>query len=831
MKLAKLTTAIVASTTALLGSVSAQAQTEPEPALVLEEVFVTGSAVARSSFDTPAQTSSFNEDEFLRLSASSNADLLRQVPGISAEGGGGEVAVNVFIPGLVAAGQYSFTPLNFDGFTVFSYFGLNSSSFDVFVRPDVGVERMEFIRGGASNLFGPGSTAGIINYISKTGSDEPESVIQLELAEENRIGTSFATSGPMGEGNYYALSGFYRYDEGPISTGLDTEGYQLKGNFRHEFSDGSGSFSIYAQTIDDRVQFYLPLPMDADSQDFTRGNGGSEVNTIQTGEIDNLVYPTANGNRELQMGDGVTSEGETYGLVFEKEYGSGWTTNIKAKYSSYDHNFAIFIPAGGDNVLTTDEFLVQQELDGFDDATFTVLSTGEQLPDGDRVYRTQAWERQRPMTDYTLQFDLSKAFESGTLTHYFTGGLWFSRAEADDFNARIFYLGDFSDEPRLLGLTLEGDDANTPAVETGTTYYSINGFAGSGGHVNAGGTGNRFALYIADQIEADRWSLDVGVRFEKFEGDFFNEGSASVAIDPSLYGLGPDVQLASVLQNDTTGNSQFDRLDVEDDAIAFALAGTFMISENINLYGNISSGFFWPQLRGFPGQVNDTAESLGSRGAAIAFIEDSFEAETVNRIEAGVKFDSDLFSGSIGAYYMEQSDNIQFSQIEQADGTFLPVTIAQDTEATGIDASGRFYFTDFLSLAFNASFSDQEVTAGPNEGFELVRQPDIIATTDFVFSNDIFDASLSYNYRGDSFGDSSNDSTLDAFGFWRASVGYTLSLDDDSSLHLSLSAFNLTDEVGLTEGNPRAGGAATGGLAVARPILPRRISFKATYRF
>ncbi len=831
MKSAKLTTAVAATVTAFLNSVPAQAQTEPAP--ILEEVFVTGSAVARSSFDTPAQTSSFDEEEFLRLSSSSNADLLRQVPGISAEGGGGEIAVNVFIPGLVAAGQYSFTPLNFDGFTVFSYFGLNSSSFDVFNRSDIGIERMEFIRGGASNLFGPGSTAGIINYISKTGSDDPESVMQLELAEDNRIGTSFATSGPMGEGgNYYALSGFYRYDEGPISTGLDTEGYQLKGNFRHEFSDGSGSFSIYVQTIDDRAQFYLPLPMDADSQDFTRGNGGSDVHTIQTGELDNLVYPTASGLRELQIGDGVTAQGETFGLAFEKEYGSGWTTNIKAKYSSYEHNFAIFIPAGGDNVLTTDEFLTQQELDGFDDATFTVLSTGEQLPAGDLVYRSQAWDRLRPMTDYTLQFDLTKEFQTGALTHYFTGGLWFSRAEADDFNARISYLGDFSDEPRLLGLTLEGDDANTPEVETGTTYYSVNGFAGSGGYVNAGGTGNRVALYIADQIEAERWSLDVGVRFEKFEGDYFNEGSTDAAIDPSLYGLGPDVQLASVLQNDTIGNGQFDRLDVEDDAIAFALAGTFMITENINLYGNVSTGFFWPQLRSFPGQVNDnTVASLGSRGAAIAFVEDSFEAETVNRIEAGFKFDSDLFSGSIGAYYMEQLDNITFSEIEQADGSFLPVTVAQDTEATGIDASGSFYFTDFISLAFNLSFSDQEITAGPNEGFELVRQPDIIGTTDLVFANEIFDASLSYNYRGDSFGDNSNNVTLDAFGFWRASIGYTLSLADDSSLHLSLAAFNLTDEVGLTEGNPRAGATTTGGLAVARPILPRRISLKATYRF
>ena len=828
MKLSKLTAAITAATATTLTTGPLLAEEEK----ILEEVFVTGTSVARTSFDTPASVSAFNEEDINRLGASSNADLLRSVPGISAEGGGGEVAVNVFIPGLVAAGQYAFTPLTFDGFTAFSYFGLNSSSFDVYHRSDLGIERMEFIRGGASNLFGQGSTAGIINYISKKGTATPETAVQLELAEDNRIATNFATNGPIGNsGNYYAFSGYWRSDEGPIDTGLESVGYQLKGNFSHEFSDGSGSFTVYAQAIDDEVQFYLPLPMDARSQDFTRGNGGSEVRTIQTGEIDNLVYPTANGRRELQAGDGVTTQGGSLAFDLQKEYDSGWGTALKVKYSKYDHDFNLFIPAGGDNVLTTDEFLAQQGLDGFEDANFTILATGDELPEGDRVYRTQVWDRERPMTDYTAQFDLTKAFEQGNTTHYFTAGLWYSRAEADDFNHRIFYLGDFRNKPRLLGLTLEGDDANTDEVESGTTYYSVNGFAGSGGHVNAGGKGERIAVYLADQMEADRWSLDVGIRFESFEGDYFNEGSASVAIDPALYGLGSDVQLASVLQNDTTGNGQFDRLDFSDDGIAFALAGTFLLNDSINLYGNLSSGFFWPQARTFPGQVGNAAEELGSRGAAIKFVEDSFEKETVDRVEFGVKIDNNLFAGSVGMYYQEQKDNILFTNVEQPDGTFLPTATPQDTEAMGIDASGSFVFTDFFTLNFNASWVDQEVTAGPNKGLELVRQPDVLASTSLVYADERFDASVSYNYRGDSFGNSANTATLDAFGFWRASVGYNMNLGDDSSLHFGLSVFNLTDEVGLTEGNPRAGSGAVGDLAVARPILPRRTSFKVTYRF
>ncbi len=753
------------------------------------------------------------------------------MPGVSAEGGGGEIAVNLFIPGLIAAGQFSYTPLVYDGFTTFSYFGLNSSTFDVYHRTDLGVERLEFVRGGASNLFGPGSTVGIVNYLSKQGGDTPESTVQVEFADENRFRADFATSGPIGDdGNYYAFSGYYRFDEGPVETGLDTEGYQLKGNFRHDFDDGSGSVSVFMQAIDDNVQFFLPLPLDASSQDFARGNDGKEVKTIQTGEMDNFTYPTANGLVRSPFGDGVTTSGGSLGIAFDKEYDNGWNVSLKGKYSDYSHNFVIFIPAGGDNVLTTTDFLTQQNIE-YDSATFTVLSTGEELSDSDLVYRTQIWSRKRPMRDFSGEFNMSKSFDWGGNDHYVTAGLWYSRADADDFNERIFYLGDFVDQPRLLSLVLEGDNASTPGtVESGTTYYSVNGFAGSGGHVNNGGAATRMAFYLADQIESEKWSLDVGLRFESIDGDYFSEGSTSLPIDPELYGLGPDVQLESVLQNDTTGNGQFVRAEVDDTAIAFALAGVYRLNDEWNLYGNFSSGLFWPQLRNLPGQINRAAEEL-PLGEAVKVVEDEFGEETINRIEVGVKASTERFEGAVGLYYMEQNDNIFFQNVEQPDGTFVPTSIAQDTEATGLDLSGIFNITDMFDARFNLSFVDQEVTSGPNKGNEIQRMPDVIGTVELLYANAGWDANLGLNYRGDSFGDLGNTGELDSFEFWRAGVGYTKELDSGSSLYFSLSVFNLTDEAGLTEGNPRAGTAAVGDFGVGRPILPRTTYLRLRYDF
>ena len=280
----------------------------------LDTVVLTASSTFRSQKDTPMSISSLKQKDITKLSANSQADVLRSIPGITAEGGGGETATNLFVRGLPSGGQYVFNPLQYDGMPLMSTFGLNSSAHDVYARPDIGFKGVEFVRGGAAVLYGAGSVAGIINYTSKTGDTNDENVLNLEYGTDGRLKTEFYSGGQLGSedsNTYYAITGFLRKDEGPIDTGLDTRGFQLRANIKQKFENGS--LTIHGQFINDRAQFFMPLPLQGGSRDRLAGNDGDDVESLLSGELANTSFLTPGGVYESPIGDGVYTKGGRIG--------------------------------------------------------------------------------------------------------------------------------------------------------------------------------------------------------------------------------------------------------------------------------------------------------------------------------------------------------------------------------------------------------------------------------------------------------------------------------------------------------------------------------------
>ncbi len=797
---------------------------------VIEEIVVTGTGVERTEFETPQTVTQYSEEEIRQYSSSSQADILTQLPGVSAEGGGGEVATNVFHRALPSGGQFSFNPLLYDGIPTFTTFGLNSSAFDVFYRNDLGIERAEFVSGGVSNLFGPGSVAGIINYISKTGGPENEGTVQIEAAEEGRFKGDYFFSGPLGSDNsdtFYAVSGYYRFDEGPLQSGLDTQGFQLRGNLKREFSDGSGSVTLYGQAIDDSVQFFLPLPLDGTSRERVSGNDGAEVFTMNTVDAIGLSYDTPDGRFTTPIADGVLTKGTSIAVVLDKDLTSDWTLNAKLRYARYDHQFNLFLDGDGVGPNTPEtqaEYLANRGVDPLIAATagFTFTETGAALPGEYLLFGNRTLDRWRDAKDFSAEISVGRNLTLGEAEHTFTFGGFFANSQADDINYITTYLGDFRNAPKLVDVTFTGfeEDASGDLVASANPnaifQWTQNGLANANGMTgNADRSARRTAFYVADQIEKDKWSFDVGARVERLDGDVKDFGRAN-------FTMGNDPLLNNAIEQVSFTDGSLRAGTVSATEWAFSAGTLYRLNDTVNLFANASRGFFFPQIRSVPFNNGELA---------------SYEGEIIDAIELGAKLQTDNFDGYLTVFYTTLDDRRNVDFENDGMGGVVEVVTTQSTEAYGIEASGTYHVNDFWSLNANVTLRDSEFTKAENAdvlGKEMRRQPSEMANVGTRFRYANFDASLMYNYHGDNFANDNNTVKLDAYNLVRLEAGYTFEFDSGQTLRVSGNVFNLTDDQGITEGSPRQGNSQSGAPAqffVGRPILPRRVMLRVTYDF
>lgn len=756
--------------------------------LSLDEVVVTATFGSRSQKDSPISMTYLNAGQLQKLASNSQADILRTIPGITAEGGGGEVASNVFVRGMPSGGQYQFTPLQVDGMPVLSTFGLNSSAHDVYFRNDIGIRSLEFVRGGASTLFGAGSVAGIINYSSVSGGPEYDSKVQLEFAEGGRAKFDFLTSGPLAENTYYAFSGFYRYDDGPLDTGLPTRGYQIRGNIKKYFNDGNSTFSISGQLIDDNVQFYLPYPLANANGERERplGNDGETVFTTLTDQATDFSFDTPNGRFETPIGDGVTTKGGYIMMDLKHSFASDWKISAKAKAAGYDHWFNLFLD--GDGTHNTPEsqadYLTDRGLPA--DAVFTYVDTGKELAPGDLLFENRVLDRQRPMEEMVGELNLTKSVNG----HNFTIGTFLSDTKAEDNNWIWNFVGDFSNSPRVVGISYLDMDGNT-------VNYSTGGFISGSQTSNNQIQSIKSAVYLADEYKGERFNFDIGVRYEKATGIISKETGV--------------------------GSNTFNKGRVSTDGFAVAAAGLYKLSSTTNIYANGSRGYFFPELRGVrfsaPGQAQ------------------SYEPETVVQGELGAKFNTGKFAATGALFLVSLSDRRSVDFVNDGQGGVREEVSVQSTRTVGLEANLNYQLSGSFNVYGNFTFQDHEFTKfeGNDElvGNELRRQPNIMGLVGLNYEKNGFDFDLSSNFLGSKFANDANTVELDGFNIVRASAGYSIDLGNSQSLRLGVSVFNLLDEAGVTEGSPRQGNSQISGgkYFVGRPILPRRIFFRATFDF
>jgi len=783
----------------------------------LDTVIVTGTSKARTELKTPLVATSISADELQTLSANSTADILTTVPALKAEGGGGEVASNIFVAGLPSGGQYQFTPLEFNGMPVIGSMGLNSSAPDVYYRTDLGIDHLEFVRGGVSNLFGVGGIGGVINFIDKTGTDVSHGIAQLELSDHNRLRTDFAANGPITEGLYYALSGFYRYDKGPLDSGFPTQGYQIRGNLKKVFD--TGEVKLYFQGIDDQDQFYGDIPLTSDGYHLARGNNGHVVSTTETSALDNSTFATPNGLFNSKVEEGAATHGYSFGVDFKKDLGDGWGFNGRANIADYHHTFALF--SGGDNITnlptTQTAFLQSYKYDPtIYTGKFTYAASGLPVPANYLLWGDRVTDRERPLTSQTGELNITKDLVLSDWTHHFTLGGFFSHTKARDYDITYAYIGDFNDKPQLVNVTVTNTATNA------TTVVARNGIVDAGlGYTNNYYEARRSAGYLADQIEVGNWVLDFGGRFESMTGDVRKEQSASFLTDTTA-GISP------LLANVTWGNGKYLAGTVEPNAYAVAGGALYKLDNHSSLFVNGSRGFFMPQLNTV--QINSSNETQ------------SFEAEIIKQAEAGYKYASSVVSGTIAGFYSTLANrrNINFINGPTPGSAPIEVVNVISTRSYGTEATLDVRLFGRLSFRGNATYEHDIYTkytpvAACTDcvGNFMQRQPNVLGNLGLYYKDETFDAAVFDSFTGRTFTSDLNNIELPSYHIVRLDAGYTRTFAGGDRARIGISVYNLFDSTAVSEGSPRQGTLQNAGQAyfIGRQVLPRRIMARLSYEF
>lgn len=169
-----------------------------------------------------------------------------------------------------------------------------------------------------------------------------------------------------------------------------------------------------------------------------------------------------------------------------------------------------------------------------------------------------------------------------------------------------------------------------------------------------------------------------------------------------------------------------------------------------------------------------------------------------------------------------------------------------DTETLGLELEGSIRFTEMFDLGVAATAQSPEyhtfdfteiVNGEPVQrdfgGNQLIRVPELslrgVAGVNLL--GDALRGELVVEYFSDRYADAANSVELPEY----TTLGLNVRYQATQRLAVQANGSNLTNEIGLTEGNPRAGqfisGDAGAEFFLARPILGRTVTASVTYAF
>ncbi len=479
-----------------------------------------------------------------------------------------------------------------------------------------------------------------------------------------------------------------------------------------------------------------------------------------------ILFGPDNEEFPVDLGEGRGWDGGLTGASIVLDITDDWQLTNRASYTSGDANTYGLVPQGG--AVQLGELRADPSLD---EAAVIIgpvegSVSGRTIADSEYIQQFGAWVVLKDIEAFTNDLSFEYAFDRGSVTF----GYYAANSSTDE----KWSLGNHKYEVvQVGGEVVTGIECNDPAVDSCTWNYDI----------DATGDATTNALYAATTFYVnDQLTLDAGVRFENHDVEY--------SVDEGL-----DGQVTKTASTD-------------EDEVSWTIAGNYAFTDEFAAFLRLNQGSRMPYFD----EYRDLYTQFQSGNDLI---------QEVDQYELGAKWVTDYWSVYATGFFVEVDPSVFVA--------IAGVTAAEvsTNEAIGLEVDANWAPDNGFNLNLNATVQDSEIQKGDNAGNTQQRQPDwqmrLTPSYDFQAGTGV-EATVygTITMVDDRWSDNGNTVKLESYE--KLDLGIIARVNEKFTVQLA--ADNITDEDGLTEGDPRNPDAPNG-----RYIMPRNFKLSVGYEF
>ncbi|KPE52006.1 TonB-dependent receptor [Chryseobacterium indologenes] len=766
----------------------------------IDQIVITGNSGPKKKIESSTAISTFTAKEIQKQNPISAAALLQRVPGFAVETSGGEVGNNLFARGIPSAGAYEFVQVQEDGLPVFEDGALQFANADNFFRVDNTVNRLEALRGVSGSIYANNSPGGLINFITKEGTNNFKGTAKLETGTYGLMRTDLNVGGALIQDKlFFNVGGFYRTDDGIRKTGFKANnGGQIRMNLKYVFDKGYAK--IYYKKLDDRNTFYLPIPLTQDGDKLKEYPGfDANYGTYSYRAIGQLSIPQAGGGffkRDLE--NGIHPKVDVVGAEFKYDLGNNFSVLNKTRYTNINMEYTGMFPAGAPQLASGYAGGL-----GMSSYQYSFVSTGA-IVNPEYIQKLGFWAIDKQMNNFVNDLQFNYKFDKGNVTAGFYKSNWKSHQYWNWSNI----LTTVTDRPQLLNLV--NPSLNPSDVGYSQTYNGVKDMSFLIRDSQIQGSLNDLYLNL-DYNFTDALSFNGGIRYSR---DFYKGyGVNTTTANLNNSGLTTDGthSFATTTADDNMAvlGNKYTYWYYDISKVSYTMAANYKINRENAVYARFSHGFRSPNEEAY---YNNMANL------------DQIKPVRTNQLEIGYKYYSRNFDIGVIPFYSTLKD-LSFTDVF-SDGT--SENKFANTTNLGVEIEGYTrLFNNILEVTFNGTIQNPKYkdftgrnadgTTFDYDGNTVRRMPKFYFNiSPAVNITKQWRTYVSMNYYGKRFQNEGNtaDNILPSFTEFGAGMSYQL-----GNIRFAVDGTNIFNTIGITEGDPRSQTITGTNIRMARPIL------------